>query len=82
MARMEKGNRKTVSFWKTALPFERSNWILFGIGLVMLILGFLALSAGKWNSWMSLNVGPVILVLTYCVIFPLAILYKKRQKTE
>lgn len=82
MARQEKSKQQSqFNLFKT-LPFERVNYLLFGAGLLVLVLGYVALSWGHWDSWMSLNVGPVLLVLGYCVIFPAAILYRKRRHTD
>ena len=39
------------------------------------------MSMGPWDSFTSLDVSPVLLVIGYIVILPLAILYKKRSTT-
>ncbi|MBN2415988.1 hypothetical protein JXO52_09105 [bacterium] len=64
------------------LPFTRTNYILFAAGLVVLIVGFKALSVGPWNSFSSLTLAPILLILAYCIIFPVAILYKKRGQEQ
>ncbi len=79
MARTVKQKR---SGRETIIPFTKENYILFVIGLVVLIVGFKALETGPWNSAMSLTVGPILLVLAYCVIFPVAILYHHRRKNN
>ena len=81
MATREKTQKKS-SLIAQYLPFTRENWILFFVGLAVLILGYVALSWGHWDSWMSLNMAPFLLVLAYCVIFPVAILYRKREKAS
>lgn len=62
-------------------PYTKTNGILFGLAILFLILGYFALSRGPWNSFMSLTLAPILLVIGYCVLFPLAILYRKK-KTE
>jgi ATP/ADP translocase len=62
------------------LPFTRQNYILFGIGLVVLLVGFKSMSIGPWNSFWSLTLSPILLILAFCVIFPVAILYKKKER--
>lgn len=52
------------------LAFTRRNWLMFGAGLITIILGFYALSKG------SITLAPILLVLGYCVVVPLAILLK------
>jgi fumarate reductase subunit C len=64
---------------ESALPFTRANVILFFTGLVLIVVGYIALGVKPWNSFVSLNVAPVLLVLGYCVVIPVAILYHKKE---
>ena len=48
----------------------------------MIIIGFIALSRGPWNSLSSLTVAPILLVIGYIVIVPFAIIYKKKNRKE
>ena len=52
------------------IVFGRMNYILLVIGIVVIIAGFIALSKG------SITLAPILLVIGYCVILPLAILIK------
>lgn len=52
------------------LPFTRKNQMLFGVGLLMIVLGFFLLSRN------SITLAPLLLVLGYCVVIPLAIIAK------
>ncbi len=52
------------------LSFSRKNWFVFLGGIITILLGFLALSKG------SITLAPILLVLGYCVVIPLAILTK------
>lgn len=63
-------------------PYTKTNSSLFGLAILFLILGYLALSQGPWNSFMSLTVAPILLVIGYCVLFPLAILYRKKDQEK
>ncbi len=77
---------------KWYLPFNRSNFILFAIGLGVIIVGFLlmatgiteepALLDGKWNNFFAITLAPILLVIGYCIIIPLAILKYPREKSE
>jgi membrane protein YdbS with pleckstrin-like domain len=60
----------------------RINLYIFLVAILMIVVGYWALSRPPWSSWMSLNVAPVLLVLGYCVIIPLAILYKKKENNK
>jgi hypothetical protein len=46
------------------------NYLLFGIALVAIGLGFFSLASG------SITLAPILLVLGYCVLVPLAILLR------
>jgi general stress protein CsbA len=63
-----------------ALPFSSENYIIFGIGIFLIIIGYLALSKGPWDSFWSLTLAPILLVIGYCVAIPLAILYRKKKQ--
>ena len=53
---------------KSVLPFTSKNYILFAIGLFVIVLGYITLGYG------SITLAPILLVLGYCVIIPLAII--------
>jgi len=53
---------------KSILPFTRKNYILFAIGLFVIVLGYITLGYG------SITLAPILLVLGYCVIIPIAII--------
>ena len=64
------------------LPFTSENYMLFGVGLGILVIGYIALSRGPWDSFWSLTLAPILLVLAYCVVIPVAILYRKKNKKQ
>jgi len=73
---------------KTDLPFSGINYFLFGIGIILLIAGYYFLaqppsdpSLPPAEGPLSLKVAPILLVLAYVVVFPLAIFIKKVKKT-
>lgn len=75
---------------ETPIGFTRINYILFAVGAGMILLGFLFLSSPAFggsfpfihpfkagvNGWLSMNAAPVLLVLGYCVVIPVAIIKK------
>ena len=68
-------NDKTAE--KTGLPFGPKNYLLMGAALVLIIIGYIALGSG------SITLAPILLVLGYCVLFPLGIIYGgRREKAE
>ncbi len=58
-----------------ALPFTKKNYYIFLGGLLAIIIGYIALSQG------SITLAPLLLVLGYCVIIPIAILYRGSDET-
>jgi len=61
------------------LPFHAGNYLLFGVGIIVIVIGFIALSQGQWNGLSSLTIAPILLVIGYLIIVPLAIFYKKKN---
>ncbi len=79
MARVEQKSapkRKTVI---EALPFTKTNYQILGTGLLLIVLGYVALAQPPWDGTMALVVAPVLLVLGYCVVIPVGILYRKKS---
>ncbi len=64
------------------LSFTKENYILLGLGVFVLVLGFFFLSVGPWDSTTSLVIAPLVLMFAYAVIFPLSILWKKKQEVK
>jgi uncharacterized membrane protein HdeD (DUF308 family) len=64
---------------RETIPFGRENIILFVIGILVIILGYIFLAQGPADSFWSLTLAPILLVISYCVIIPIAIIYRKRK---
>ena len=63
-------------------PFTRRNWILFGIGLLVILFGYVLLSIPPADGFWSRTMAPVLLVTGYCVLIPIAILSKDRRTAD
>ena len=61
--------------------FGKINYLLFGIGLLVIITGYLIMATGETESYQSVKLAPIILILGYCVLIPAAILIKPKDKT-
>ena len=71
---MKAKNKQSVKFlW----PYKRKNYLLFGVGVFVIIVGYLIMYSGEVNSFQSLVTSPLLLLAGYIVIIPLALLYKK-----
>ncbi|MFQ6091299.1 MAG: hypothetical protein ACE5OR_01230 [bacterium] len=62
------------------LPFTKENYLLFLVGLAVIGLGYIALSRPPADNPWSLTVAPILLVLGYCVIIPIAIMLKGKNR--
>lgn len=73
--------KKTInsaSFVK-ALSFKKINYIIFAIGIAVIFAGYVCMASGATYSFRSLTAAPIILLIGYLVIIPLAILYRKKE---
>ena len=66
-------NKDKVNFqW----PYKRKNYVLFGIGVFVIILGYLIMYLGETNSFQSLTLSPILLLIGYLIIIPYALLHR------
>ena len=63
-------------------PFTRKNWSLFLVGLATIILGYVFLSIPPASGFLSLTLAPILLVTGYCVLIPMAILIRNRDRGD
>jgi hypothetical protein len=61
---------KGVKEGRETVPFTVINYILFAAGLLVITAGWFLLRAGH------ISISPIMLILGYCVIIPLAIVLK------
>lgn len=67
--------RKTKKALET-LGFTKTNYILMALGLGMIIVGYILLAVGDITG------APILLVLGYCAVLPIAILFGRKTKPE
>lgn len=64
--------------------WTKRNYILLFSGIGILLLGYYLMAQSPWDNFLSLAVSPVVLLVGYLIIIPIAILYKspssKRNK--
>jgi len=56
------------------LPFGKINYLLMGLALVFIIVGYITLGSG------SITIAPILLVLGYCVLFPAGIIFPSKKE--
>jgi len=59
--------------------FTRKNYILFGIGILTIVAGYIIMASGEVNSFQSLTLSPIMLFLGYIIIIPAALLYRDKS---
>jgi len=59
--------------------FTTTNYILFGIGLALIIVGYFVMAAGEVNSFQSLTLAPIMLFIGYIIFLPAALIYRKKS---
>lgn len=76
----EKVARKLVRRGGDFLDLAADNYKLFGLGILILIVGHFFLAQGPADSFMSLTLAPILLVISYCVVIPYAIFWKAKKR--
>jgi len=83
MAKVERKKSVKISKKNLVSPFKiywsPLNYYIFGIGIFLTIVGFYFMSINPWDSTSALFISPIILFITYVVIFPLSILLRKKE---
>ena len=77
MAKAIKKSRERMGAKTEALPLDKSNFMIIGLGIVVIALGYLAMSEGSVEGFLPITVAPILLVIGYCVVIPVGILYRK-----
>ena len=61
------------------LPLELVNYKILIGGIVVIVLGYFALGMEPWDGFKALTVAPILLVVGYCVVIPVGIIYRKNK---
>lgn len=64
------------------LSLSGINYLIFGIGILAIVLGYIVMATGKTYSFQSLTISPIILLIGYLILIPIAILYTKKDHSE
>ena len=58
-------------------PFNKFNYLIFGIGVLTIIVRYVLMSTGEVNSFQSIRLSPFLLFIGYVILIPLSIFFKK-----
>ncbi len=64
------------------LPLGKENFRIIGIGLLVIVVGYLAMLEGSVEGFLPLVLAPILLVAGYCVIVPIGIMYRKKERVS
>lgn len=82
----KKSFRKTKKTAAPVSPFSiywsKKNYYLLFLGFAVIILGFYLMSIDPWDSFSSLVISPIFLILGYILIFPASIFFRRKNKKE
>ena len=82
MARIEKRVATKLKTFSGTLPFTKVNYQILCAGILCITLGHVALAQGPWDGTMPLVVAPILLVIGYCVMIPIGILFHKKSNAD
>ena len=71
MAQQQRQNKKEVDM----MPFGKKNLRILMIGLILIVLGYVAMSQPPFDSFLSMTVAPVVLLFAFLVVIPYSIFY-------
>jgi len=78
------GGRKALQ--RGGVLFSKLNYQLFAAAIVVLCFGYWALAQPPVDGFLTLTLAPILLVIGYCVLIPLAIMItgkkERAAKTE
>ncbi|MDH7515073.1 MAG: DUF3098 domain-containing protein [Bacteroidota bacterium] len=73
-----KVSKKKAFAQEIELP-QRVNYIILLVGVAVILIGYVVMALGSDISPLSVTVAPIILVIGYCLIIPVGILYRRKQ---
>ncbi|MEW5994255.1 MAG: hypothetical protein AB1744_07655, partial [Candidatus Zixiibacteriota bacterium] len=57
-------------------PYGRKNYLLFALAVIVIVIGYITLGQG------SITWAPILLVLGYCVLIPIALIIRAKPKED
>ncbi len=83
MARpVKKKSSKRRRAGERTLPLTKVNYILLLVGVGIIIIGYLFMLEGSVDGVMPIVIAPVLLVIGYCIIIPVALLYRRKEEMK
>ena len=64
------------------LPYSARNAKWFGAGIGTILIGYVCLSQPPVDGFLSLTLAPILLVIGYCILIPIALLIDPDPKEK
>ena len=58
---------------------KKINYLIFLIGLLLIVFGYIVMALGEVDSFQSITVAPILLFLGYVVAIPTALIYRAKK---
>ena len=75
MKSSKNNNRDLFNSW----CFAKLNYLLFGISLLIILIGYIIMATGETNSLQSVKIAPILLTIGYCFLLPLSIMIQSKN---
>ena len=62
------------------IRFNHRNYLILGVAIVTIVLGFICLSMGRQSDFLGLTASAILLVVGYLVLVPWAILTGRAER--
>ena len=79
MARVVEKKKKEKEKHIQGIIIGKRKKTLFLVGLFMIILGYFFMAQPPVYGFMSLHLAPIVLIIAYLIIFPIAIMIKDKN---
>ena len=79
-AKKKPGKREQEKFH---LPLGRTNYLILGVGVLLLIVGFVFMALpDDPDAFMTLTLAPIILVFSFLIVIPIGIMYREKNADQ
>ena len=82
MTKILRGKQAKKSKADETFPFDRENYLIIGVGILFIVAGYIAMSGNVVEGFSQLTLSPILLLVGYCVIIPVGIFYRKKEKSS
>ena len=74
----DKKQRKVINLFE-GWAFKKINYLIFLVGLLLIVTGYIIMATGEVNSFRSLTLAPIMLFLGYVIAIPVALIYRPKK---